>query len=62
VPKHLQNDLEHLHRALLRLAGYVEEAVITATSALRLRDTEPAQVVIEGDSEIDSLENAIQEE
>jgi len=62
VPKHLQNDLEHLHRALLRLAGYVEEAVITATSALRLRDTEPAQVVIDGDSEIDSLENAIQEE
>jgi len=55
VPKHLQNDLEHLHRALLRLAGYVEDAVITATTALRHRDPEPAQAVIDGDNEIDSL-------
>ena len=60
MPKHLQNDLEHLHRALLRLAGYVEDAVITATSALRLRDPEPAQSVIDGDNEIDSLENEVQ--
>ena len=62
MPKHLQNDLEHLHRALLRLAGYVEDAVITATTALRLRDPDPAQLVIEGDSEIDSLENEVQDE
>jgi phosphate transport system protein len=62
VPKHLQNDLEHLHRALLRLAGYVEDAVITATEALRHRDPEPAQSVIDGDNEIDRLENEVQDE
>ena len=62
MPKHLQNDLEHLHRALLRLAGYVEDAVITATTALRHRDPEPAQAVIDGDNEIDSLENEVQDE
>lgn len=62
MPKHLQKDLEHLHRALLRLAGHVEDAVVTATSALRLRDTEPAQAVIDGDNEIDELENEVQNE
>jgi len=62
VPKHLQNDLEHLHRALLRLAGYVEDAVITATEALRHRDAESAQGVVDGDNDIDRLENEVQDE
>lgn len=62
MPKHFENDLEHLHRGLIRLAGYVEDAVITATTALRHRDPEPAQTVIDGDNEIDSLENEVQDE
>jgi phosphate transport system protein len=62
VAKHLQRDLEHLHRSLLRLAGYVEDAVASAAAALRARDPEAATAVIDGDTEIDRLENAIQDE
>jgi phosphate transport system protein len=62
VPKHLQNDLEHLHRSLLRLAGYVEEAVITAAAALRNRDPATARAVVDGDFEIDRMENEVQDE
>jgi phosphate transport system protein len=60
VPKHLQKDLEDLHRSLLRLAGYVEDAVVSATAALRSRDPNAAQEVVDGDHEIDELENQIQ--
>ncbi len=60
MPKHLQKDLEDLHRSLLRLAGYVEDAVVRATSALRSRDPDAAQEVVDGDHEIDELENQIQ--
>lgn len=60
MPKHLQKDLEHLHRSLLRLAGYVEEAVTKAADALRGHDGSTSQQVIEGDAEIDHLENEIQ--
>jgi phosphate transport system protein len=62
VPKHLQKDLEHLHRALLRMAGYVEEAVVSAASSLRARDSDAARAVIDGDVEIDAMENEILEE
>jgi len=62
VSKHLQKDLEHLHRSLLKLAGYVEDAVISATAALRNHDPDTAQSVIDGDNDIDRLENEIQDE
>jgi phosphate transport system protein len=62
VPKHLQKDLEHLHRSLLRMAGCVEEAVAGATLSLRQRDVAAARAVVAGDAEIDSMENEILEE
>jgi len=62
VPKHFQKDLENLQRALLRLAGYVEDAVASATAALRSGDIDAANAVIRGDDEIDELENEIQVE
>jgi phosphate transport system protein len=58
----LKKDLEKLHRALLRLAGYVEDAVATAIAALRGRDLDAASGVIRGDDEIDELEDEIQVE
>ncbi|MDB5310499.1 MAG: phosphate uptake regulator, PhoU [Gemmataceae bacterium] len=62
MPKHLQKDLEELHRSLLRLAGYVEDAVVNATAALRTRDRDGGRRVIAGDNEIDQLENEVQDE
>jgi phosphate transport system protein len=62
VPKYLQQDLEHLQYSVLRLAGYVEDAVLSATAALRDRDPDAAADVIDGDAAIDELENEIQDE
>ncbi len=62
MPKHLQKDLENLHRSLLRMAGFVEDAVAGATLSLRTRDIPAARAVVEGDVEIDSMENEILEE
>jgi phosphate transport system protein len=62
MTKHMQRDLERLQALVLKMAGYVEEAVYTAFRALRNRDREEAQRVIDGDTEIDLLENSLQEE
>ena len=42
MSKHLDVDLERLHRSVLRMAGYVEDAVVTAATALRARDPDEA--------------------
>jgi phosphate transport system protein len=55
-------DLERLHRSLLRMAGYVEDAVVTAATALQTRDPDGAERVIAGDADIDRLENEVQDE
>lgn len=60
--KHLEKDLDNLHRSLFRLAGYVEDAVVSATAALRSRDVDAARDVIDGDAEIDRMENEVQDE
>jgi phosphate transport system protein len=62
VSKHLDVDLERLHRSLLRMAGYVEDAVVTAATALRARDPEACARVVAGDADIDRLENEVQDE
>jgi phosphate transport system protein len=58
----MQRDLERLQRLVLRMAGYVEEAVYQATHALRENDRRLAERVVEGDTRIDQLENEVQEE
>jgi phosphate transport system protein len=58
----MQRDLEKLQRLVLRMAGYVEEAVYQAIHALRENDRRLAERVIEGDGRIDQLENDVQEE
>ena len=58
----MQRDLEKLHRLVLRMAGYVEEAVYQAVHALRETDRRLAERVVEGDGRIDELENDVQNE
>lgn len=62
MSKHMQRDLERLQRLVLRMAGYVEEAVYQAIHSLRENDTRLAERVIEGDHRIDQLENEVLEE
>jgi len=62
VSKHLERDLERVHRDLLAQAGAVEEAIHATTRALRERDADLARQVIEGEEEIDREENLIEEE
>jgi phosphate transport system protein len=62
MAKHLERDLENLQRDLLALAASVEEAIHKAIRALRERETDPAQQVIVGDTQIDQEENHIEEE
>jgi phosphate transport system protein len=62
MSKHLERDLENLQHDLLTLAASVEEAIHTAIRALRERDAELAQQVIDGDTQIDEGENHVEEE
>jgi len=60
--KHLSRDLDELSRELVRLGDLVRNAISRATVSLAERRPEEAQAVIDGDSEIDSLEVLIENE
>lgn len=62
MTKHMQRDQERLQALVLKMAGCVEGAVCAATRALRAHDPDAATQVIDGDTEIDLLENEVFEE
>jgi phosphate transport system protein len=62
MSKHLERDLNNLQRAILTMAGAVEEAIHKAIRSLQDRDPDLAHDVIDGDSTIDEEENRIEEE
>jgi len=62
MSKHLARDLEVLQRSILTLAGLVEEAIYKSLTALRQRDPKLCQAVIDGDVEVDQLENEVFED
>lgn len=62
MSRHLQVEIERLKRAVLRMAGVVEETVLAAVRSLQTRDRLLAHRVIERDSEIDQTEVDIEEE
>jgi phosphate transport system protein len=62
MSKHLQRDLDNLQRDLLSLASLVEGSVHKAILALQRRDAKLAREVIDGDGQIDSEENHVDEE
>ncbi len=59
---HLRNALEQLKKKLLTLSAMVEESVQKAVRAMRDRNSELAQQVIDGDIEIDQMEVDVEEE
>lgn len=62
VSKHLQRDMEHLHRHILSLSAIVEEMIDKATNSLSERDPELAAEVIQSDQHVDRREVVIEEE
>jgi phosphate transport system protein len=62
MSKHLERDLEHLHRHVLHLATAVEEAICRSIRALRTRDVALAQRVIVADAGIDTLEDRVNDD
>lgn len=62
MSKHLQRDMELLHREILSLSALVEEVLDKAVRALGERRLDLAREVILGDSQIDQAEVRIEEE
>jgi phosphate transport system protein len=62
MPKHFDREIDLLKRSLLTVSAAVEEAVQKAVLALRRRDADLAQQVIDGDEEIDQMEVQVEEE
>jgi phosphate transport system protein len=60
--KHLERDLEQLHRHVLALSASVEETIDKAGRALRERRSDLADQVLAGDDEIDRRDVEIEEE
>ncbi|MEM1208091.1 MAG: phosphate signaling complex protein PhoU [Planctomycetota bacterium] len=59
---HLQRQIEKLTRMLVPLGTRVEESLYDAVKAIRTRDPDLAQRVIDGDRQIDALEVELEEE
>src|SRR5262245_17693764 len=62
MPKHLHRDLDDLQHDLMALASLVEGAIHKAIRALKERNAKLAHEVINGDPQIDTEENHIDEE
>lgn len=62
MTKHLQRDMDSIHREILGLSSMVEEAIDKAGRALRERRIDLADEVIRNDEEIDQREVHVEEE
>jgi len=62
MERHLDEELSKLNTHLLKMATLVEEAIYKSIEALKCRDKELAEKVIEDDERIDELEIVIEEQ
>ena len=62
MERHFDDDIRAFNANLLKLANLTEKAITESTEALRTRNSELAQYVIEHDKEIDDLELVIEEQ
>ena len=54
-------EIEKIQTDLLEIGRKVEESIVCAVAALRTRDLEAAQQVIENDDEVDEMQIALEE-
>jgi phosphate transport system protein len=59
---HFQRELSHLRKQILAVGAAVEDAISQAIAALLTRDGKLAEVVVDGDNEIDRMEIEVEEE
>ncbi len=62
MERHLDEELSKLNTNLLKMAALVEEAIHRSIEALKKRDKDLAQKIIDDDQEIDEMEIQIEEE
>ena len=62
MSKHLQTDVDNLHRSLMSLFGVVEQMIDKSLRALCDRQVELVREVVETDHRVDGLEVAIEED
>jgi phosphate transport system protein len=58
---HLEQDLENARAKLFEMSDLVIESIVNAGNSLKYSDSKLAQKVIDGDSQLDELENTIDE-
>ncbi|MFA5199995.1 MAG: phosphate signaling complex protein PhoU [Candidatus Omnitrophota bacterium] len=59
--RHLDEELKELHKEILKMAVFAQEAIFKSVESLKNRDQNMAQEVIGNDQKIDELELAIDE-
>lgn len=59
--RHLDEELKELHKEILRMAVFAQEAIFKSVESLKNRDQGLAQEVINNDNDIDELELEIDE-
>ncbi len=59
MQRHFDDELKELHKDILKMGVYAQEAIFKSIEALKNRDKAMAQEVIDNDSKIDELELAI---
>jgi phosphate transport system protein len=61
MERHLDDELKGLHQEILKMGVLAQEAIYRSIEALKNRDKQQAQGVIETDAKVDALELAIDE-
>ncbi len=61
MQRHLDEELKDLHKDILKMGVFAQEAIFKSIEALKDRDNQKAREVIANDSNIDELELAIDE-
>jgi len=61
MERHFDDELQLLHKDILKMGALAQEAIYKSVEALKIRDKSAAEEVIKGDSEIDRLEVDIDE-
>ncbi|MBD3380177.1 MAG: phosphate signaling complex protein PhoU [Candidatus Omnitrophica bacterium] len=61
VERHFDDEIKSVNTDLLKMAAMVEEAIFKSVEALKNRDEDLAEKVIQDDTRIDEMENLIEE-
>lgn len=61
MQRHIDEELKELHKDILKMDGFAQEAIYKSIEALKNRDKNLAQEVIDADKKIDDLELLIDE-